>query len=314
MIDTLRLRGPADMVNFEWDYEQFTGFKNKKTGTRYVSSILVKKTPQFRAMYYPASNSMDVEINIHKTMFGFNVYNYASSAGILNSLVRNFAYYFYRPSSDIYVTRCDIGGVSTFKDVAESYQVLEKYRRCKFPGARIGKWRMQNYPDSVWYDTRHWSIKIYNKGKELGELADDFKEFDLFSTLRFEKTYRFREMGRLGMNIKAHYGVNLEEFDTDILLKDFFGLISGWELAQTPYLTDNKGAMGLLSVIDKLGYLSEIHAFSTVSRSTIHRYNKLKKADVPEFQQNVVFPFNLPPEKLSILNYARTFVPASFFT
>lgn len=310
MIDTIRFRGPAEYYAFDWDYSRFVGFKTKDNKKEYVNEILIQKTPNFRVWYYPASDTIDVECNPHKIIYGDNVYNYSDSGGALNALVRQFGNYFYR-SGTYFVTRCDIGGVHTYDNPLESSRVLEGYRRARFPGARMSKFRHQNYADSVFYSTQNWSIKIYNKGAEMKGSADLFKDFDLYSTLRFEKTYRFREMKRLGMNIETARGVNIDEFDVQILLDDFFDQFGNWDFAQTPHVTDQRGVMGLLSVIDQSGLLSEVEALKVCSRSTVYRYNKMKKSMVQN--KKLYFPNNLLQKDLVKLNYLNTFGPSFYF-
>lgn len=304
MIDTVRLRGPADIVNFKWDYTRFTGFK-RKDGKEIVNEIIVRKTPHYRAFYYPSQDIIDVECNLHKILFNENVYNYSVSPAVLGGLVHSLVGTFYSSSSHVYVSRCDIGGVVTYSDRFECNKVLESYRGARMPGGRVAKWRHQNYQHSVFYRAENWSMKVYNKGEEMKDAAKEFTEFNLFNTLRFEKTYRFREMKRLGMNIKPCRGVEVSEFDVSLLLDDFFKILTDWEFSQTPHVTDKSGQMGLLSVIEQAGLFSDVESQGVVSRSTLWRYRKLKK-DLQE-KQIVSFSQNLPPRKLHILNYANTF-------
>jgi len=96
MIDTIRFRGPAEYYAFDWDYSRFVGFKTKDNKKEYVNENIIKKTPNIRVWYYPASDTIDVECNPHKIIYGDNVYNYSDSGGALNTLVRQFGNYFYR--------------------------------------------------------------------------------------------------------------------------------------------------------------------------------------------------------------------------
>lgn len=367
MIDTIRLTGPADYYKFSYDYERFTGIK-RKDGEERISQVLVEnKKDVHRIFYSPHNNQIVVELNPHKLIFKENVYNYEINSAILNDFVRRIGSVYFR-GHNYYVARLDIGGVTTFDNFDSASQVLEKFRATRIPGARVARFKQQNYASSVFYASKNWSIKIYNKGIEMRCGFQDAPEFvidkatglpvanndyvppelrernrlgfDLLSTLRVEKTYRFREMERIGLNdvlktvtplianptefdrqlhalaidkakkgammqVTPYMGVHIDSFDIDLLMRDFFSVFQNWEFTTTPYITTERGSAGLLSVIDSYGGLSEVEASGVVSRSTIWRFRN-KKRELSDFVPKIDFKNNLPQNVLKYWYYYRT--------
>lgn len=286
MLDTIRLTGSSLGTNLKYETSKFVTYRNNKTGTeRYaLVDMTASKGSPYRAFYDPNNLTLTVELNPHKILFGENIYNYCQNSNSLRYLVHSVAASFF-PSSDCYISRADLGGVQTFENPGRALEVLEQYRRAKIEGARVAKYRHQNYTSSAFYYTRSWSAKVYNKGVDMFRNSEQPEgyPFDLYSTLRFEKTYRSDEFKRLGMKKTPFRGVHVHEFKFDVWHDDFMTFFSNWQRQATPYYTTEKGMKGLLSVIDQLGHLSDVAAMGTVSRTTIYRYQQEKKrvSDLP---------------------------------
>lgn len=326
MIDTLRISGSGLHYKFSTDYSRFTGFRKKTpegTTSEKIDFVQVWKTDHFRCFYYPSIDKMDVELNVQKTIFkGLNHYNYESNAYNLYALIGLFGNCFFN-NFEFYINRCDIGSVSAYQDAKEAGDVLEKYRHARPARARVGKWRLQNFPDSVFYPTDNYSIKIYNKGREMiyrGESPDIVSKMGLDRTLRFEKTYRTGEFERLGMKKRPYYGIHYSVFKMENVLNDYFDYFSNWEFL-TESLPENPGftgSMALLALVEKRQELDMAEARKYVSRSTLHRFKQKKKELLRPENQCIMetsekfkgFKNNLLEKEAALLKYVYTFGPA----
>jgi len=347
MIDTLRICGDKTRYNFNADFSRFIGYR-KKDGTEKIVELLVEKNEYYQVFVNPGAGKVTVQLNPHKILFGLNIFNYEENPVWLHQLVRHCANYFFG-NSDCYVSRLDIGGVVTYKNQTEAIKVLERFRGTRVPGGSLKKYRHQNYADSVFYWSRHWSIKIYNKGVEMGctpdmteaqlEKAGTTNEkiladrspagFDLLATLRYEKTYRFRELERIGslpyqkahpqhkavtdMPVKPNWGVHIDDLRMDLIMYDFKNIFEKWDFAASESLHPGelKGVHTLLYALDKLGKLSELESLKAVSTSTMGRYRK-KKRENPEFEPFVKFVNNLDTKSLNNKRRAHTFGLSGF--
>jgi hypothetical protein len=348
MIDTIRLTGNADYYRFQKTYERFTGWK-KASGEERISTVMVEnKKGVHRVFLTPSTNTMVVELNPHKLIFSDNVYNYEKSAGVLNDFVRRVGSAYFSDSS-YYVARVDIGGCHTCENTIQAGQMVERFRSARIVGARTERFKQQNYKSSVFYSSKNWSLKLYNKGIEM-KIGEDGEErhrvgFDLLSTVRAEKTYRFRELERIGIrdatkhipvnlstnqtdiNSRNHsiaqakksakfqvtpfMGVHIDSFDIEPILNDFYGVLQNWEFTATPYITEKKGVLGLLNILDNQGLLSTIEGNNTVSRQSVWRYKQLKKKELSKnietSTDSLTFASNLTPQLSAKWNYYRNF-------
>jgi len=333
MIDTIRFRGPAGGYRYKWNMQRFYVFRNE-SGDEYTPSTLIenkkdaKKNSIYRAFYMPTSDFMDVELNIGKLLFTHNIYNYENSSANLNTLIRRFGDCFFN-SSDYYVTRIDLGHLQTYASKEETRNVIERYRHSRLPGSYARKFKHQNYADSVFYKAEGWSIKVYDKHAEMVHNLGESIANELIpdkNMLRFEKTYRVREIQRIGKyptvfdskgeaigwgqryTIEKYKGVHIDSFDIGPIMEDYTTTFKNWEFAAIPYITDHKGALGLLSIIDSYGGLSEIEGTGVVSKMTFHRYKKVKKTTHPPPPFKIVE--NITPEMKQKVSYCVTFSPA----
>jgi len=322
MIDTVRLCGYGRFYNFKKTFERFVGF-NRSDGTEYVIEQEVEKVPgKYVARYSPSEDIMRVEFNIGKLIFeNYNVYNYEKNPAVLLALLQKFGQYFFG-NNPFYVARIDIGGVCTYPNTDTATNTLNRMRSARPPGARINKFKHQNYSDSVFYYSKNWSIKIYNKGIELKESKElpSFSAFDLHSTLRFEKTYRFNELNRLGRpfgrnKVTPNMGILFKDFDLRLVMDDFFQVFQDWDFVASGTIEKDSGLRGvvaLLGALDAKGALSEVEAAGVVSQSSMYRYRK-SKLGKPDFVPTISFDYNLEKKFLHKFQYCYTFGVTELF-
>lgn len=311
MLDTIRLVGSSLGTNVKTSVTKYTSYV-RENGVEKIASVHLndKKGYPYRAFLDPNYNTLTVELNPHKILFGENIYNYCQDVYALRNLVFGVAHSFF-PHGDCFVSRADLGGVVTYDSRNKADNVLEQYRTTKISGARVKKFRHQNYVGSAFYYTKNWSAKVYNKGLEVlksGPQPEGLYPFALYDTLRFEKTYRAGEFERLGMRKTPFRGVHLHEFDFGIWYNDFNTFFLNWERESKPYTTDLDGTpmQKLLHVIDQLGQLDNVAAQGFVDRSTIWRYkDKVKKLQAPTFQKTE-FVSNLTNEQKTKLKTMQT--------
>ena len=318
MIDTIRLSGPASFYKFSYDYERYFAYKTKD-GWEKTVSVQVEKNEKYRVYYNPGYDRIDVELNLQKVLFNANCYNYALSSYDIGRLVRGVHNSFFTDSSG-FISRIDLGGVVNYGSYEESIKALEKYRGARFLGATVAKYRQQNYATSVFYPSKHWSLKVYLKGIEQRIVNKDYLAesssvsrgiygVDVCDMLRFEKTYRFRELERLGMTCVARNGIPIDSFNADLVYKDFMRILSEWDFSQSPSFITAKGTVGFLQLLDQKGLLGEAEAQYLVSRSARTRLRKLKQEQV-DFRQKE-FILNFPQKYVGSLNYCLMFGPQS---
>jgi len=279
MLDTIRLVGSSFNTNVKTSVTKYVSYV-RDNGTERLAMVHMndKKGFPYRAFLDPNYNTLTVELNPHKILLNDNIYNYCSSVPDLRGLVTAVAHSFF-PYGDCYVSRADLGGVVTYENRFQADTTLEQYRTTKISGARVKKFRHQNYVGSAFYYTKNWSAKVYNKGQEMftNAVQPEGYPFDLYNTLRFEKTYRSGEFERLGMKRTPFKGVHLHQFDFSAWYEDFNTFFTNWEREAKPYMTQMEGTHGLLHVLDQMGQLDNVAAMGIVNRTTIWRYKNEKK-------------------------------------
>lgn len=306
MVDTICFVGNPIHARWDFDLEKYTAWK-RKDGTEVLTEVLYKKTDNYRVFYSPSYNRARVECNLGKILFKKNIFNYEKNSNILNLLCRRLGDFFFQPHS-YYISRCDIGAVRVFADNLAAARVIEGFRNARPEGSRLTKFKHQNYADSVFYYTKNWSIKVYNKGAEMRKNKEDTTEAD-DRTIRFEKTYRTGEFERLGMQKTPTYGVHIDSFDIAHLVDDFFNVFTKWEQKQAGTIVRGKGVLGCLAILDNLGHIDDAVANGVVSRSSLSRYNRIKSktVDLLHSDRTIKFDNNLPPEFKNRLDYVRNF-------
>lgn len=273
MIDTLRLTGSGKHYRFKPSYSKYTVFK-RDGKPEYIQGIQLEQTGNYRCFYSPSHDNATVEFNASKIIFRDNWTNYANNSIAIDTIIRVFSeYFFFRRTC--YIARIDLGFVQDFMTEERANEVLEMFRGARFPGARKAKFLNQAYDGSVFYSTRNWAVKIYNKGRE----QKMPQGHPLRSVLRYEKTYRFNELKRIGMPVTPTKGVLVRDFDSTAILTEFWQLWTGWDLQAKPYQVSGlKGSAALLQVIEQSGLLGVLETQNSVSRSTIWRYKKKRKS------------------------------------
>lgn len=316
MIDTIRICGNSLYYKFKADYTTYTVIKRKK-GDLVVPSFQSENKKRdgvsiYRVFHNMAHGNVSVEFNPHKLIFGNNIYNYEQNFQVLDRFVHHIANHFFS-GGHCYISRLDLGGVVDYGTPHLATTHIESLRGTRLSGARIATYKNQSYKTSVFYKSQNWSIKVYNKGAEmkLPDGLDKIHGMSLNSTLRYEKTYRFGEMKRLGMEAVPYFGIPINQFSTKPLLEDFYRVFQQWERQSIPYMTEARGVIGLLSVLDNAGLLSEVEATGVTSRWSTYRYRK-EKQNRPELQTFVEFKDNVPDDLKRKWFTAHTFGLSNF--
>jgi len=337
MIDTIRFRGPAKNYSMKLDVTKYQVWVDEKTGNITQSPIVtignIKAADGqslYRIFYTPSADMVDVELNIQKILFNHNASNYCFSANSLNLLIRRFGSYFFA-SGSYYVTRIDLGFVQTLDTEAEKRGMIDTFRNTRLPGSYTAKYKAQYYANSVWYPSKNFIMKIYDKHAEIvkhetKEIADKIVPNN--NMVRFEKQYRGKEIERVSalyntekkkqedgkvkevktlihyaMPHEAFRGIHIDSFDISYLKDDLFSTLSEWvRNTATIEGQELKGTQGLLDALAKRGMLSEVEAAHIVNRTTIYRYKK-RAAEIgrPSFQ---VIPDDVAEVYKNRVNYA----------
>jgi len=320
MIDTIRISGTAETYRFQYDYVKFRGSRTKD-GSEYINEVLVEnKKGKYRAFYVPGTDRIDIELNVGKLIFQNNIYNYENEPSRLLSLVCACGAAFFS-NNDFFVSRVDLGHVQGYSTRLEANNVVDSFRYAKPSGARLGKWRVQNYEHSVFYPSDARSIKIYHKGAEMSTQynAEELEAFflrdgiDLGSLLRYEVTYRSKYLAQLGMKKTPFWGVHITQLDMSVLLADYWETFKKWERYTNPVRVneDLRGVMLLCAMADREGKLDEYRVSGMVSRSAYHRYRKLQSKRKPDNERvintEIKYLNNMPQKVSQLYNYARTF-------
>jgi len=314
MLDTIVLKGKGAFSFFKPEYQKGEYYKHSNTGRTTIPYVEVMKKDHYRAHYFPPYDMMKVELNPHKLVFNENIYNYENNPAVLRDFIARIGAAFFRGNS-FFVDRIDIGCLQTFSSVYEADQALESYRNARFRNARVIKFKHQNYHKSVWYKFEHYIVKIYNKGAQMKIPEDiDFSTGKqarssppevnghdasyLNRTLRFEIGYDSYTLDRIQKTERTPYfGTPFKDLDVAALLTDFFTLFRRWERnTHTSFIIDVPGAMGAIALFDRQGKYAEIEASGIYSKSTLHRYRKLKEQSLidaeidtgfkPDFNKN----------------------------
>jgi len=246
---------------------------------------MVRNKPDWRAWYYPGRETVRVEFSLPKLLFGTNSLNYALSPFELGRLVSAAGDSFFAAGS-YFVSRCDLGFVVYYDNYSKASSVVDTFRQARLPGARKNSYQHQNYADSVFYKSTNWSIKIYNKGLEQG-VTPGWPNDYLLGALRAEKTFRSREMARLGMECVPFNGIPINSFSVQLLYDNLVNVFSGWQRKLPTHIPGLTGQLGLLSILDRMGQLSQVESAGLTSKSTLHRYNKAKAEFVPDLDFDI---------------------------
>jgi len=296
MIDTVRISGPAGLHRWKYELEKYYAYKKKGKKEVIQQQLVANKKGKFRVFYSPAQERIDVEFNLGKLLFNYNVFNYEKSTSRLLLLLARCGEYFFS-RGDFFISRLDIGGVFDAGDINNGRAIIETFRRTRVPGGRIRKYKHQNYEDSVFYKSENWSVKVYLKGPEMMKVYKQAQVetvcgvIDAMPLVRFEKTYRSGEFERLGMEKTPYWGIHVSDFDLDIVMRDFYKVFEGWERQRADHFVDLKGAMGALQMFDRQGKFEEACQSGVYSKATIQRYRKLRHDLRPSDWHTLYFDF-----------------------
>jgi len=313
MIDTIRFSGAHLRAAFVPDSISFFSTKKKGQLTERAIFSQVQKHKYYRILFDGGRQRYTVEINPHKMLYQYNIYNYEKDTNVYLLLVYGLARHFFSSLDDVYLSRVDIGGVHDFGDIENAKKSLELFRTTKPENVRWSKAMNQTYETAVFYNSKGYSIKIYMKLPEMERTAkkagyDIPKEIADFSAglLRFEKTYRTDELNKIGMPKTPFLGIHIHDFNPHSLYADFENTFKKWEQRAAPHRTDRRGIMGLLQTIsnDNHENFAGVARSGIVSRQTISRFYKLKKEQTKQFVLN--FENNLPKKFENVLNNTLT--------
>lgn len=314
MVDTLRLSGKSGSFRFSATATKYYTFRNHDGEKDTIPMVQMDtNNDNYRVFYSPAYDRYDVEFNLAKVLFGNNWHNYALNPHDIGQLVRACARHFFGDTR-VYLGRIDLGFVQQFADYTEAQNTLETFRKTRPKGIRKLKAKNQFYEHSIFFPSQNYSIKIYNKGAEqkVGRIGD--ADSWLWKVLRFEKTYRFREIERLGMLAKPFWGIDIDDMDYSVLTKDLHKIFDDWERLTNPCISKLSGLMGAVAAIDGLGKLNELEAAGILKRSTLSRYRARKYDDLlPDYTGKVKIVDSDFDGKLAQVVSAFIFAPQNFF-
>lgn len=218
MIDTIRLTGDDFKLNFQ---PSESILYREKNGEIYpLQSFLT--TPKFR-IFQKKAGSTTVELSVPKLLFGENGLNYlVGEYQKMQTLVENIGNFFFK--GDFYISRIDIGAVVMVDDVKTE---LKFYREFKQRTARVSKYNHQNYADSVFYFSKEYAMKIYDKYKE----SKNEKHKNL---LRYEMTIRSSMLEKiLSEKKKPYYGIRCDKMDYKKIVDYYFERFQNYAVRKT---------------------------------------------------------------------------------
>ena len=130
---------------------------------------------------------------------------------MMENLINNIGNYFFK--GNWYISRIDIAAVVMVEDIQTE---LKFYREFKQRTARIGKYNHQNYKDSVFYFSKEYAMKIYDKYKESKNILHK-------NLLRYEMTIRSSMLEKiLKTSKKPYYGIRSVDMDYKKIVDYFF--------------------------------------------------------------------------------------------
>lgn len=218
MIDTIRLTGDGFKLNFQ---PSESILYREKNGEIYpLQSYLT--TPKFR-IFQKKAGSTTVELSVPKLLFGENGLNYlVGEYKEMQTLVENIGNFFFK--GNWYISRIDIGAVVMVDDVKTE---LKFYREFKQRTARVSKYNHQNYADSVFYFSKEYAMKIYDKYKE----SKNEKHKNL---LRYEMTIRSSMLEKiLDEKKKPYYGIRSDKMDYKKIVDYYFERFENFAVKKT---------------------------------------------------------------------------------
>lgn len=218
MIDTIRLTGDGFKLNI---MPTESILYREKNGEIYpLQSYLT--TPKFR-IFQKKAGSTTIELSVPKLLFGENGLNYlVGEYRKMETLVNNIGEFFFNGS--FYISRIDIGAVVMVDDIKTE---LKFYREFKQRTSRISKYNHQNYADSVFYFSKEYAMKIYDKYKE----SKNEKHRNL---LRYEMTIRSAMLEKiLDEKKKPYYGIRSDKMDYKKIVDYYFERFQNYAVKKT---------------------------------------------------------------------------------
>lgn len=207
MIDTLRISG--NQFNLKIKPTESILYREKDGIITPLQSKLI--TEKYR-IFETKNGMVTVELSVPKLLFGHNGLNYlVGEYKMMENLINNIGNYFFK--GNWYISRIDIAAVVMVEDIQTE---LKFYREFKQRTARIGKYNHQNYKDSVFYFSKEYAMKIYDKYKESKNILHK-------NLLRYEMTIRSSMLEKiLKTSKKPYYGIRSVDMDYKKIVDYFF--------------------------------------------------------------------------------------------
>lgn len=313
MIDTLRISMPKRPAVFLPKVEKYITFKNRENDfEKVIINQLDSGNPNYRA-FWSAAGGYSIEFNLGKVLYLNNYTNYAPDPSFIAGLVAASVAHFCG-KNDAFISRIDLGYCVDYGSYDEAKRHLDMYKNARPKGFSANRYNPKQYKHSIFYNTKNWSVKIYNKGIE--QKIDSLDDTEgLHGVLRFEKTFRSNELLRLGMPRVPYFGVPADQFDAGLVVDNLFQVFQGWDLQALPFQKQPnfRAGMAAIKIVDDLGLLHQLEQAGSVSRSTMHRYRKKKENVTGKFSAEIK-PATFVPSpgwERPVYDYMRS--PVSFF-
>lgn len=305
-----------DTVSFRWKGKRPFDHADETTQRVFVDHAKNKvlhrayetyQRDTFRAQYLPDDRRATIEFSLPKFVFGSNSKNWINinqSVHILNNYMsRQHQRQYY------HARRVDIGFNVVYSDQAEADYIISAFKTAKPKRAHYAKLdhTTKSYQHSVFYPTRDYSVKVYNKGWEQ-------KDQSLRNVLRFEATLRTQKLRTFAAgdySYKPYYGVRFQDINLNAAHDWFIQFISDWVKrfgVKTGYKSYGaKGVYKLMQKLDELGKLDETLDGANVPYYTVSRYRKQSDNGwhLDDVIKNITFePSNVVNQKLQLFYHS----------
>jgi len=267
MLDTISIVSEQDNYRFPIAKAQYV-IDYHDTNKKYLlTQTYINEN--YRVFHDLNRNAVRIEASIPKIIFGHNGLNYIEpkNHNLIKLYIDLFAKFFFKDTSTVYINRIDIASVQYFDNPAKQ---IETYKQFKLQNQRLTKFNHQNYKSSVFYFSKNFSTKIYDKFIES-------KDESHRGLLRFEKSYRLGYLKKCKMLAKPYFGVSLSALKIEVLINDFLETFQKWTSKTVVANPTRNGLMGTLETlrVENIQLLQELVIKGIISDSTIKRLNRI---------------------------------------
>lgn len=279
MIDTIVLIAQSSNYIFPKNQAKFLlEYSDRQVPRSYwMTEAYISQDKKIRVFHDINREQIRLECSIPKLIFGNNSINYIERTNVASALelIKILIKQFFKQYKEVYINRIDISAMQEYESIDEKRLHLEAYRVNKPINVRLKKFTHQNYADSIFYYSKNYSIKIYDKHKET-PINDCY--LDNSKMLRFEKSYRRGEMQKLKLLTYPFLGCKIGDFDLNVLVNDFERVFTNWEMKKQVIDCPKKGLLGVIKVLkfENPELYRQIISSGKISDSTIKRTNKVE--------------------------------------